>query len=170
MTRAIAALLGLAISLSSGASNASPDIVYPKRESYPSDNTIGLASESPSQHSRAWISNDYDELDRNNQPVFNRLGGTYEGSQGQVSFVAEFVLGNDTPCFYAEQSKGGNVQRRTRCYVLGNGKDRIVFINLASGNNMQIRYDSSTSRREAMRFNSLWLEVTGEHPLKHGAD
>ncbi|MBD1846636.1 hypothetical protein H6F89_25085 [Cyanobacteria bacterium FACHB-63] len=141
-----------------------------RTEDYPSDSTIGLASESLHQHSKAWISNDYDEIPVTHEGKtyripYTRLAGTYQGSKGMISFVAMFKAGNGESCFYAERGEGTNLHRKTTCHTLTQGNERTLFVSLASGNNMQIRYNTDTSEQELNRFQEVWLKVTGESPI-----
>ncbi|MBD1847358.1 hypothetical protein H6F89_28920 [Cyanobacteria bacterium FACHB-63] len=146
---------GLLIVLTGGIAQASPDIVYPKRESYPSENTIGLASESPSKHSRAWISNiSNDEM--------QRVAGTYQLVGKNLAFAVAFQFGNHERCLYIDNGDA-LLKFRTYCHAWYSREDRLgwVSVQLPSGNTMVIRYDPRTSTQETMRFLNLWESLYG---------
>lgn len=142
--------------LTLGCSAISPAAAKPKQEAYSSNNTIGLASESPSKHSRAWISNiSNDEM--------QRVAGTYTNSKGEaIAFAVAFEFGNHEPCLYIENSSI-LFSRKTFCHAGYSKEDRLawVFVQLATGNTMIIRYDPRTSTQETMRFLNLWQSLYG---------
>ena len=127
------------------------------KNEYPSKETIGLASESPNQHSRAWISN------VNNDGV-ERVAGTFDGKNGIVGFGVAFTDGSNQPCYYTENAQGRVYRYRTNCHSFYDESEKIrtVFVQMRSGNTTIVRYLPAESTKGISRFLSLWSQLENE--------